>query len=89
MAQSETQEQNKPATKSNLTRKNSANKLLTIAFVTIGTLLALTEISSNVLNELDSRRANALNASQTWPTATPTLTPEELQKILQENNQFN
>ena len=89
MAQSETQEQNKPTTKSNLTKNNSANKLLIVAFVVLGTLLALTEISGNVMNDLESRSANSINASQTWPTATPTLTPEELQKILQENSQLN
>ena len=89
MAQSETQEQNKPTTKNNLTRSDSTSKLLIVVFVVIGILLALTEIGSNVMNDLESHRANTINASHTRPTATPTLTPEELQKILQEDNQFN
>jgi len=60
-----------------------------VIFVLIGTLLALVEMGTNVANEMESRSANAISAPQPEPTATPTLTPAELQKILRENTQTN
>ena len=58
-------------------------------FVLIGALLALAEMGTNVINELESQNANAISVPQAQPTATPTLTPAELQKILRENTQTN
>jgi len=60
-----------------------------VIFVLVGTLLALVEIGTNVVDEMESRSANAISAPQPQPTATATLTPEELQKVLQENTQTN
>ena len=60
---------------------------LIVAFVVVGTLLVLAEMGTNVINDLESQRANAISVPQAGPTATATLTPEELQKILRENTQ--
>lgn len=55
---------------------------LVIAFVLVTTVLVLVEIGGNVGNELEYR--GAISTPQMQPTATATLTPEELQKILRQ-----
>ncbi|MCB0047395.1 MAG: hypothetical protein KDD92_18360 [Caldilineaceae bacterium] len=56
---------------------------LVIAFVLATTVLVLMDIGGNVSNELASRRI--ISTPQIQPTATATLTPEDLQEILRES----
>lgn len=57
---------------------------LLIVFVLVTAVLILAEIGGNVSNELEYQHA-VVSTPQVQPTATATLTPEELQKILREN----
>ena len=79
--------QSKSTTPSKPKRKSSrVSEILIVVFVLAGTLLALVEMGTNVANELEDQQA-AVSAPQAQPTATATLTPEELQKILREELQ--
>ncbi|MBP7960381.1 MAG: hypothetical protein KBG20_04975 [Caldilineaceae bacterium] len=62
-----------------------------MTFVVATTLLVLAEVSTNVVNELDGQGIAIISAPQVQPTvtATPTLTPEELQEILRQSTISN
>jgi hypothetical protein len=91
MAESETEDKQSKLTAQSKSKRKSGrlSEVLIVAFVLVGTLLVLVEMGTNVVNELESQRANAISSPQLQPTATATLTPEELQIILRENSQTN
>ncbi len=64
---------------------------MVVTFVVATTLLVLGEMGTNLVNELDGRGIAVISAPQVQPTvtATPTLTPEELQEILRQSTISN
>ncbi|MCB9137579.1 MAG: hypothetical protein H6642_04430 [Caldilineaceae bacterium] len=68
----------------NKNKTGRISEYLVIAFVLATTMLVLTEIGGNISNELASRRI--ISTPQIQPTATATLTPEDLQEILRESS---
>ena len=84
MAHSETKEQDSSAGNgSGKRKKGRISETLVVIFMAVGTLLALAEMGTNVINELENRQANTVEVTQPTPTAAPTLSPEEYEQLME------